>query len=450
MLSLIKFTTLCFDWLTMKKILLLSIMFIILFLNADAQTQSITNIKFLNNVINKNWPAAESCLSAFLKSQFKDGRLQKTFADLSGQIGDLKQIDTISGNSSEGNKVYRYIAHFEKETLTIQIAGNDSLKIAGFYLLPLSNSYSSPAYAISAKIVEQKVSIPSGTIKLKGVFTKPVINGEKKSPLIIFVGGSGPTDEDETMEIEKPFKDLALGLAVEKIATIRFAKKTHSFPAKYKDKNYTIYDEYLEDVKNVIAYAKTLREIDTTKIIILGHSLGGMLAPLLMQQNPSIRGAILLEANARPLEDLIYEQSVYLSQLKKDTTGSSSLQTIKSEVQSVKNITGADSSKLYFNAKGSYWLSLKAYDPLKTAKSIKKRNLLIIQGGKDYQVTEKDYLLWKKTLSSNAAVAFKFYPKITHAIVETDESPSPANYSVPLNVPYYIITDISSWLKEKF
>jgi len=417
-------------------------------LTTSAQSNSAINTKFLNDVVKQNWNEAESCLSGFLKSQIKDGGLKKLFDGISSQVGSLQSFDTIPGHSIDKSKINQYIAHFTKQTLTLQIASNDSSKIIGFYLLPLAQSYKTPQYAISSKIQERKVGIPSGSIKLTGVFTTPIVNDKKKFPLVIFVGGSGPTDEDETMEAEKPFKDISLGLAIQGISSLRFTKRTSTYPDKFKDKSYTINDEYLEDVKNAILFAKTLDDIDSLKIFILGHSQGGMLAPLLLKQNTLLAGAILLEANARPIEDLIYEQSVYLSHFNKDTANATNLKKLKSEIQTIKTISQVDSNKLFFNVKGSYWLSLKSYDPLKTAKALKNAKLLIIQGGKDYQVTEKDYLLWKKTLSPNVNVGFKFYPKINHALVETDGNPLPQDYEIPLNVPFYIITDISSWINK--
>jgi esterase/lipase len=432
----------------MKYSLILSFLLLCFSLRGNAQTQQITNMKFFDGIINKDWSSAEKCLSDIVKVQLKDGGLKKAFGDIALQIGDLKSVDSIL-NSTGNKNIYRYIAHFEKEALTLQIAGNDSLKISGFYLLPLTAAYTKPTYASSSKSQEQRVSIPSGNIKLKGVYTSPRIEGKDKYPLIVLIGGSGPTDEDETIVAEKPFKDIALGLAVQGIATLRFAKRTHTFPEKSKENVKTIFDEYSEDVKNVISFSKTMPNIDTSKVIILGHSLGGMLAPLLLKQNPSLAGAILLEANARPLEDLISDQLGYLSQFNKNIPGAYSPENIRSEVAAIKSITPSDSVKTYLNVKGTYWLSLKTYAPLKTVKSINNKKLLIIQGGKDYQVTEIDYLLWKKAIGSRPNATFKFYPKITHAIVETESKPSPADYMKPLNVPYYVISDIAAWLIAK-
>jgi alpha-beta hydrolase superfamily lysophospholipase len=259
------------------------------------------------------------------------------------------------------------------------------------------------------------------------------------------IGGSGPSDFDESIDVEKPFKDLSIGLALNGIATVRFDKRTfvyHNLPS-----NITINDEYLTDVNNAIKFAKLLPGVDSTQVFILGHSLGGMLCPLILKKNQTLRGAILLEANARPLEDLIYEQSVHLSKINGDNSSAAALNSLFQTTEAIKRITSMDTGKTYLNIKGSYWLSLNTYKPLTIAKSLKQSPMLIIQGGHDYQVTKTDYDLWQKALFKNKNVTFKFYPLINHALDESIGTFSPDEYFEPANVPLYLCSDVANWIK---
>ena len=76
--------------------------------------------------------------------------------------------------------------------------------------------------------------------------TLPV--GKKKAPVVILVHGSGPQDRDETVGPNKPFRDLAWGLAERGIATVRYDKRTKEMAQCVQITNLTVYNEYITDV----------------------------------------------------------------------------------------------------------------------------------------------------------------------------------------------------------
>ncbi len=53
-------------------------------------------------------------------------------------------------------------------------------------------------------------------------------SGEGHFPAVLLVAGSGPNDRDETIGPNKPFRDLAQGLAAADIASLRYDKRTHT------------------------------------------------------------------------------------------------------------------------------------------------------------------------------------------------------------------------------
>jgi dienelactone hydrolase len=339
----------------------------------------------------------------------------------------------------------KYIGHFTGLTLEAEVTVNDSSKIVSFFFLPLSNLYKLPAYADASKYKTDNINIVSNGLELPGLITMPIQTSASKVALVIFVGGSGPNDMDETMEAEKPFKDLSIGLALNGISSLRYNKRTyqyHNLPS-----NITIKEEYLDDIAAAIKAAKVIPGVNPEEIFIAGHSLGGMLSPLILKENPSLAGAILLEANARPVEDLMYEQLVHFSKIHYNQITDDGLKALYATTQKIKNITVKDTSETYLNVKGSYWLLLNTYEPLKVATTIKTQKMLIIQGGYDYQVTKTDFNLWSGALSKNKDVSFKFYPTLNHALDEGKGALSPAEYSVPVNTPVYLANDISAWIK---
>jgi dienelactone hydrolase len=424
----------------MKKIFWL-LVFIFIVNNVQAQDKIDVGSKFLNFVIEKQWDDAQNLFDVSVRDKVPVALLKQIFLKLQTQVGELKLFD----KPAILNYSNIYIGHFTNATLNIEINVNDSSKIVGFFFLPVSKSYKLPDYADEAKYKTEKVTIITNGVNLPGIITTPV-QSQRSIPMVIFVGGSGPSDMDESIGAEKPFKDLSIGLALNGIASLRYDKRTyvyHNLPS-----NITLKEEYLEDLVNAIKLAKTAPGVDSNKIFIVGHSLGGMISPLILKQNPSLSGAILLEANARPIEDLIYEQYLHLSKINNNQPDSDGLKKLYIATRAIKNITIKDTSQTFLNVKGSYWYFLNSYHPIQVAKSIKHRKILIIQGGNDYQVTKTDFDLWSHALSKKQNVNFKFYPLLNHALDEGKGSLSPAEYLEPLNTPIYLANDIAAWIKS--
>ena len=135
-------------------------------------------------------------------------------------------------------------------------------------------------------------------------------NGVEKAAAVVLVHGSGPNDRDETLGPNRPFRDLATGLATRGIAVLRYDKRTKVYPESFAGlKNPTVKDEILDDVSAALEFLKSRPEIDADRITITGHSLGGTLAPRIAAANPSVSKIVILAGAARPLPDLMPHRS---------------------------------------------------------------------------------------------------------------------------------------------
>jgi fermentation-respiration switch protein FrsA (DUF1100 family) len=74
---------------------------------------------------------------------------------------------------------------------------------------------------------------------------------------------------------------------------------------------------------------------------------------------------------------------------------------------------------------------------------------LILQGGRDYQVTEKDFQGWKDALSDKSNVEFKFYPNMNHIFAYGEGVITPSEYSIATHVDKIVIDDITGWVKKQ-
>jgi uncharacterized protein len=112
---------------------------------------------------------------------------------------------------------------FEHGMLDAKVVFISGDKIAGLFFLP-SGNYKPPSYADFTKFEEKEILIGKGIWSLPGTLSLP--KGDGPFPAVILVHGSGPLDRDETIGPNKPFRDLAHGLASRGIAVLRYEKRT--------------------------------------------------------------------------------------------------------------------------------------------------------------------------------------------------------------------------------
>ena len=152
-----------------------------------------------------------------------------------------------------------------------------------------------------------------------GAETKYPLNGllaipketNKLIPAVISVHGSGPSNMDEQIGNNYPFKDLAEGLSEKGIAVLRYDKRTLVYGKEMKsDAGLSVKEEVIEDA---ILAADLLRKdtrIDANKIFIIGHSLGGMLAPRIDAEGGNFAGVIIMGGSPRKFEEILMDQNL--------------------------------------------------------------------------------------------------------------------------------------------
>jgi fermentation-respiration switch protein FrsA (DUF1100 family) len=103
---------------------------------------------------------------------------------------------------------------------------------------------------------------------------------------------------------------------------------------------------------------------------------------------------------------------------------------------------------MLFGAPAAYWLDLQGYDPAAVAAKL-PQPLLILQGGRDYQVSpQDDFQGWKTGLAQKSNVAFKLYDDLNHLFMTGQGKSTPAEYETPGHVDGAVISDIAAWIKQ--
>lgn len=393
---------------------------------------------------------ATSFFDSTLKTKMDAGQLSYMWGSVEEQMGKMKPLAMRLPWSESNDSLITWIypCDFEKKASDLKMVFNMNGMIVGFFLVPptLKNTYRPPSWIPAGAVLEQEVTIPSAGFFLKGAFTVPA--NKTKFPVIVMVQGSGPLDMDVTIGPNKFFKDLAMMLAANGIASVRYHKRTAAYNNELRMavESMSPFDETVEDAVNVIGSVSQLKGVDPENIFVLGHSFGGMMAPDIVFRSQHLKGIILMAANARPLPVLIKEQFRYL--MENDSTSqitSSLMQEVEQKCSEILNKNFANAKNLLPGTGPNYWKYLSDYDQVAALKSL-PAPALILQGERDYQVTMTDYKLWYTTLSSDPKYTFHSFPGLNHLFMEGKHRSLPSEYLKRGTVHKDVADKIATWI----
>ncbi len=416
-----------------------------------------TATAFVDLLAANKFAQSTSYLAPSIKSALPAPKLQLAWQGLVMQMGPYKQRKAPRVEPTGQHTSVFVPVVFGTQTVDMRIVFSGSTKITGFFVEPPKGEYKEAAYVDPKSYSEQKVKVGTGKWQLDGVLTVP--NGDGPFPAVVLAHGSGPHDMDESIGPNKPFRDLAHGLASKGVAVIRYEKRTKQHGKQLMGQELlklTIKEETIDDT---IEAAKVLRsnpKIDKTKIVILGHSLAGMAIPRIAKSDSNVRGFILMAGSNEPMESAIVRQAQYLIDLggsKPSDQAMKQISALKVEAGKIKDLKPSDATlpKVILGAAPAYWLDLRAHDPLEEIKSV-DRPVLFLQGGRDYQVTaDGDFERWKsavKTAGHESQSTFKLYPDLNHLFSAGTGKCGPNEYlKRAANVDAQVVDDIAQWVK---
>lgn len=377
------------------------------------------------------------------------------------QLGAFKKQAAARRDQFQGYEIVLVTCEFEKATLDTRVVFDKTGKVAGFGFVPTAPpvKYEPPAYADPAKFEESETTVGSGEWPLPATLTMP--KGDGPFPGLVLVHGSGPNDRNESLGPNRPFQGLAWGLAARGIAVLRYDKRSKVHGAKIladpkREAMMTVRDETIDDALAAAALLQNTGKVDKARVFILGHSQGGFLMPRMAKaaESLNIAGFISMAGLTRPLEDTILRQMDHLYGLAGGAVSEDDkkkLQEVKDAVAKVKALADADRSSTakLLGAMPAYWLDLRGYDPPGMAKTVAKP-MLILQGGRDYQVTTEDFENWKAALGGRKDVEFHLYPKLNHLFYEGEGILTPLEYVQKHgSVEGYVVEDIAAWILKR-
>lgn len=297
--------------------------------------------------------------------------------------------------------------------------------------------YSAPAGA-PYTAEEVVVRTPTG-VSLAGTLTVPKARAARGAPAVVLITGSGPENRDEEIGIPgyRPFRQIADTLGRRGIAVLRLDDRgvggSDAGPSATSA-------DFADDVRAALALLRVRSEIDGARLGLVGHSEGGLIAPMVAAQDTTLRGIVLLAGPAHTGRRIIAYQNRYGVQHSSAITAAQRDSVLRAAAHSVDSMSALQPWLRFF----------LDYDPKTTARRV-KTPVLVLQGATDRQVTaeQADTLAAALRAGGNRRVTVRVFPATNHLFL-ADPDGNPAGYrALPSkSVRPEVLGAIAEWLTK--
>jgi hypothetical protein len=296
-----------------------------------------------------------------------------------------------------------------------------------------------PAMPSRILFQERTVRFVSRGTEIDGILTLP--RGGQPIPYrtVLFVHDEGPLDRDETIGPNQPFLELARGLAVNGIASLRYDKRTLAAPGTIDPPTMTVQEEVIDDALAALDFLRSQTEINAARIVVVGHGLGGSLAATIARADRRVAGLAILAGSLRPLDEIIRDRFAYLRDLAREegTLSPDDERTyarVLAQADSVKTGALPDRSTI-IGLTAIYLRDFRARDRIGDFLAF-RGPVLILQGDKDYPYGPADLELWRTTAERGGKknVTVREFSGLGHLFIPIAGRPGPTGLFAPGHV----------------
>lgn len=305
------------------------------------------------------------------------------------------------------------------------------------------------------------------SITLAGTLTLPKKEGI--FPVVVLISGSGPQNRNEELMGHKPFLVLSDYLTRNGIAVLRFddrgvGKSTGSF------KTATSAD-FATDVEAAIEYLKTRTEINKKKIGLIGHSEGGVIAPMVAANSKDVAFIVLMAGTGVPGDEILLAQQTLIGrasgfdsatlaesekinrkgfELIKSSTDVEKLKTDLAALLRQNNVPENAVSSAVAQTTTPWMLYFIRHNPATVLQKV-KCPVLALNGSNDLQVPKENLMAIKKALTKggNKHVTTKELPGLNHLFQES-KTGAPTEYAtIEQTISPVALTELLTWLQAQ-
>jgi len=419
---------------------------------ADTRTHEQRQIKrargMLKLLTEEKYQAFTADVAESAKSQLTADVVRDAWTQVVRKLGRVRSERSVEMQTIDEFDSVQFECDCERGTLTMRIVLTADRQLTGLWFdkaepHPASTA---PAVAESKNFREEKVTVSAGQFDLPGTLSIPNTRGPHAG--VVLVHGSGPNNQDGKVGANRPLKDLAWGLASHGIAVLRYDKRSYRYRSAYPANEWTLERETIEDVLAALQLLRGRKEIDPKRVFIVGHSMGGFLAPFIARQDGQTAGIATLAANSRSILDVILDQHEYKALLddkitKDERAAIEQLRKVFAPIREGRLDEVSPASGLPVK----YLYRLHTLDPVAEVQKL-DIPVLILQGERDFQVSMKNFALWKEGLGDRPKTTFKSYPKLNHLFITGEEKSRASEYGIPGHVDEQVIDDLAGWIKS--
>ena len=296
-------------------------------------------------------------------------------------------------------------------------------------------------------VVESPYTIRSGALELGGTLTVPRgVSGPM--PVAVIIAGSGPTDRNgnSLMGIRpNSYAQLAWRLAERGIASLRYDKRGMPGTKGSFDMTKMTLDDFAADAR---AAAESLaHDARFSRVILLGHSEGSSLAFMAARAGPPVTAVISVSGLGRPLGVVIREQLARqfdsATLVRYDTAMAQYLR--GEQPKDVPPQLGA----LFVPINLSFMKSLSSFDPPAAIRAV-RQPVLIVQGGRDLQVTVADA---ERLHTAKPDAQLVVVPLANHVLKQATDTTligqMPAYQNPTLPIMPDVVNAIADWILKR-
>lgn len=390
--------------------------------------------------------ASEQAAPGEAAAAFTAERLRTIWTQVTAQAGALDSLTALRELMADTLHVVELTGHFANAPLVVRVALTPSERVAGLFFLPASSPPAAdrvPAYVDRSAFTEEAVTVGSAPWQLEGTLTLPKTGDAL--PAVVLVHGSGPQDRDETIGPNRPFRDLAWGLASRGVAVLRYEKRTKTHGARM-GADVTVDEEVVEDAVSAIEVARSHPRVADDRVVLVGHSLGAMLAPEIATESGRVAGVVMLAAPARELADVMVDQLEYV----RGVTPEAQRAAVDTALAAVRRLAAHEAAPAenVLGAPASYFYDLDERKQVALAQALAVP-LLVVQGGRDYQVKMEDYRLWQEALAGHENARVQAFADLNHLFMKGVGMATPAEYGQPGFVDERVVELIAEFARAR-
>ncbi len=346
-------------------------------------------------------------------------KLRTIWTSLINQTGKLQKELSDTTIPYNGYEIVLVTCKFEKTILDVKVIFDKESKVAGLFFAPhveaakeSGSSGASPSDSLKSEpYISKDVTFENkeAKVSLAGTLTLPDSTG--KFPAVLLIAGSGPNGRNEIVAGHKLFLVLADYLTRHGIAVLRYDKR--GIGGSTGDYAAATTTDFASDALAGVNYLLTVKQVDHRKIGLIGHSEGGIIAPIVADKSPNVAFVVLMGGSGVPGYKIILSQIAAINKASgvSDSSVNASvaiekklLNIVMAEKDSAKaaarlrrvletelKLTSAEADANISQLLSPWYRSFLAYDPVPALRKL-KCPVLAMWGSKDLQVPPAENL----------------------------------------------------------